>query len=173
MAQVHQITARLNSAKKLPEDARINLSFSHIPLMQAGFNMLVSISGPKVEAAGKPQDVKSVVVMAHFDTGASRTSIDTKLASHLGLVPVGAGIVHTAAGPKQLPNFAVTLSFPGTRLSPFINIPIGSCNLPFQIGEDGSIALSAQNFGLLLGRDVMSHWNIVWNGPTSSVFVSD
>jgi hypothetical protein len=25
----------------------------------------------------------------------------------------------------------------------------------------------------LIGRDVMSRWNIVWNGPTSTVFISD
>lgn len=29
------------------------------------------------------------------------------------------------------------------------------------------------NFGLLIGRDIMSRWNIVWNGPTSTVLVSD
>jgi hypothetical protein len=27
--------------------------------------------------------------------------------------------------------------------------------------------------GILIGRDIMSRWNIVWNGPTSTVFISD
>jgi hypothetical protein len=30
-----------------------------------------------------------------------------------------------------------------------------------------------RNFGVLLGRDVMARWNIVWNGLTSTVFISD
>ena len=72
-----------------------------------------------------------------------------------------------------MPNYAVDISFPGAKLSPFINLPIGSCNLPFKINDDGKIMISPQNFGLLIGRDIMSRWNIVWNGPTSTVFILD
>ena len=172
MAHISQIAAKLAS-QGLPAGAKLQLSFDHVPLMHQGFNIVVSISAPKSHDPSKEQDIKTATVMAHFDTGASRTSIDTKLANFLGLVPVGAGIVHTAGGSVQMPNYAVDISFPRSRLSPFISIPIGSCNLPFKIEESGSIQISPQNFGLLLGRDVMSRWNIVWNGPTSTVFISD
>ena len=173
MSHIHQISARLNSSAKLPDGAQLRLMFTHIPLMQAGFNLPVSISTPKNPNPEQVQDIKSVTVMAHFDTGASKTSIDTKLAEFLGLIPVGAGIIHTAAGKTQMPNYAVDISFPSTKLASFINLPIGSCNLPFKITDDGKIEVSPQNFGLLIGRDIMSHWNVVWNGPTSTVFISD
>lgn len=173
MAHVSQISAKLNSSQKLPAGTKLQLSFTHIPLMQQGFNILVSVSAPKNQDPSKETDIKSVSVMAHFDTGASRTSIDIKLAEFLGLIPVGAGISHTAGGPVQMPNYAVDISFPGSRLAPFISLPIGSCKLPFTIEENGTIPISPQNFGLLLGRDIMSRWNIVWNGPTSTVLISD
>lgn len=173
MSHIHQISAQLNSSVKLPSGTQLKLTLTHIPLMQTGFNIPVSISTPKNPNPENIQDIKSATVMAHFDTGASKTSIDTKLAEFLGLVPVGAGMIHTASGKVQMPNYAVDISFPGAKLSPFINLPIGSCNLPFQINDDGRIIVSPQNFGLLIGRDVMSRWNIVWNGPTSTVFISD
>lgn len=173
MAHIHRISAQLNSSAKLPDGAQLRLTLTHIPLMQTGFNLPVSISTPKKPNPESVQDIKSATVMAHFDTGASKTSIDTTLATFLGLVPVGADIIHTAAGKTQMPNYAVDISFPGVKLAPFINLPIGSCNLPFKISDDGKIVVSPQNFGLLIGRDIMSRWNIVWNGPTTTVFISD
>lgn len=174
MSHVSQITAQINFSQKLPEDMKVSMGFSPEPLKQMGYNMFVMISTPSMTKNANPQmEIKSIAVMAHFDTGASRTSIDKTLAAYLGLAPVGMGSVHTAAGLTQQPNFAVDIAFPGTELSPFINLPISSCDLPFKFDDNGSPIMSPQNFGLLIGRDIMSKWNIVWNGPTSTVFISD
>jgi len=107
--------------------------------------------------------------MGHFDTGASSTSIDINLARQLNLVPIGASTRQTAGGSHTTPDFYIDFSFPGTDLRPFHNLKIGSCTLRYN-AENG---LDQRNFGILIGRDVMSRWNIVWNGPSSTVFIHD
>lgn len=174
MAHFNRLTAGVNITPQPPKGTKITLNAAPLPLMQTGFNMPVSISTPSSAKTLNPDIViRSATIMAHFDTGASKTSIDTGLAKHLGLTPVGVSPIHTAAGKVNMPNYAVDITFPGSNLSPFINLPIGSCKLPFQIGSSGQIEITPQNFGLLIGRDMMSRWNIVWNGPTSTVFISD
>ncbi len=174
MAHISQLAAGVNIAPKPSEETKITLNATPVPLMQTGFNIPLSISTPSSAKTLNPDIViRSATIMAHFDTGASKTSIDTGLATYLGLTPVGISPIHTAAGKVDMPNFAVDITFPGSKLSPFINLPISSCKLPIQIKSSGEIEISPQNFGLLIGRDMMSRWNIVWNGPTSTVFISD
>ena len=174
MAQVHHFSTRINISPALPEDTTVKMFISPNELMKTGFNIPVSISTPSsIKSANPDAEINSVVVMAHFDTGASKTSIDQRLAEYLHLTAVGVSTIHTAAGAIPTPNYAVDISFPGSQLAPFINLPINSCNLALNFENGGKIPLSAQNFGLLIGRDIMSRWNIVWNGPTSTVFISD
>jgi hypothetical protein len=111
--------------------------------------------------------------MAHFDTGASITSIDIGLAMHLKLTAKGYSNSLTASGIQCMPNFVIDAAFPNTSLSPFVNLKIGSCKLNFDLPKAISDPNDPKNFGILLGRDIMSRWNIVWNGPTSSVFIND
>ena len=143
------------------------VSYDSIALKTAGFNMQILIA----ELLSKISKVapKSVTVMGHFDTGASTTSIDIKLAELLGLIPVGTSAIYTANGKAKTKSYIVSIGFPNTNLKPFDKLQINSCNLGFDISKNSN----AQNFGILIGRDIMSRWNIVWNGPTSSVFISD
>ena len=174
MPHVHHLSTQLNFSPALPEKTQVTIAASPFSLMQSGFNIPVSIStASSVRSANPKTKVDTIIVMAHFDTGASKTSIDQNLAKRLNLSAVGLSPVNTAAGIVHTPNYAVDISFPGTRLAPFINLPINSCNLSLKIGDDGNIPLSPKNFGLLIGRDIMARWNIVWNGPTSTVFISD
>lgn len=174
MAHMQNMSVQFQTSPPLAPRTKINLSFAPQPLAQVGFNFLVSISASSLLKRTNPTaEAKTAVVMAHFDTGASQTSIDTTLADYIALTPVGMSPVHTAAGLVQMPNYAVDISFPNSNLAPFINLPISSCRLPFSIDSSGTIALHPKNFGILIGRDIMSRWNIVWNGPTSTVFVSD
>ena len=111
--------------------------------------------------------------MAHVDTGANITSIDVALATHLNLKSMGMIINQTAAERDDRPTFAIDLIFPNTKLAPFNNLRIGSCDLNFNVEEAIKNPNDFKNFGILLGRDVMSRWTIIWNGPTSTVIVSD
>ena len=111
--------------------------------------------------------------MAHFDTGASVTSIDLSLAAFLELRPIGKTQQYTANGASETPTFVADILFQNSKLAPFVNLQIGSCQLPFNMERYKKDPFDIQNFGLLIGRDIMSRWNIVWNGPTSSVFIAD
>jgi len=147
------------------QGTKVNVSISPITLQLVGFNIHVVVSTASADLQNPNFDkniAASKIVVAHLDTGASKTSIDNDLAKELKLVSTGNSNGFTAGGPVRMPNFAIDLQFPNTNLKPFINLPISSCNLSGQ-----------SNFSMLLGRDVLSRWNIVWNGPTSTVIIND
>ena len=81
----------------------------------------------------------------------------------------------TAAGPAQKPNYSIDLSFVGRSsvLKGFHNLEVGSCDLPFKLSEHASNTTDPRYFGVLIGRDILSKWMFVWNGPTSTVFIAD
>jgi hypothetical protein len=149
------------------------IRLSPVLLSWLGLNLQVLISTASAfsqyrqnEAADKP----SITIMAHLDTGASKTAIDIKLADYLNLNVLGEETIHTAGGPHGVKTYAIDLQFPNTDLTGFMNLQINSCHLPFDIAANLN---DPRNFGLLIGRDIMSRWNIVWNGPTSTVFIND
>jgi hypothetical protein len=156
-----------------PPGSKISAKIDGTQLCLTGLNIPVELSTATVFR--KPVNgvsPSSVLAMAHFDTGASITSIDIALAKHLKLFPTGQSISKTAAGPQSMPDFVIDLTF-HADLSPFLNLQIGSCDLGFNLQQGLSDPNDPKNFGILIGRDVMSRWNIVWNGPTSTVFISD
>jgi len=155
------------------QDVHFAVDFSPFQLLQTGFNLPVEISTASI-FKNPPINItpSSIVVMAHFDTGASSTSIDIELAKYLNLLATGRSENKTASGPQIMPTFAIDISFPSTQLKPFQNLRINSCRLGFDL-EKNKTSLNVKNMGILIGRDIMSHWNIIWNGPTSSVIVSD
>lgn len=159
---------------KGPPPPGYQVSYSFKPLMLLGLNLPVEISTASLYR-GPPANMplSSIVVMAHFDTGASITSIDINLAIHLNLVSTGQSTNHTASGPQEMPNFAIDLSFPNTKLMPFQNLHISSCRLDFDLKKNANNKNLPQNFGMLIGRDIMSTWNIIWDGPTSTVIIND
>jgi len=167
MAHLLHFDNFINIDPPLPPNSRVTASSSSRMLSFLGFNIPVIITSvPLDKNASSP---KSVLVMAHFDTGASVTSIDEKIAKELELSPVGVTNMQTAAGLKSAKTYIADISFPHTALRGY-RLNISDCNLPY----NGNITdLSPQNFSVLLGRDIMTNWNIVWNGPSSTVFISD
>ena len=155
------------------KDAHVAVDFSPLPLHQLGFNLPVEISTASIfRTPPLNMQLSSIVAMTHFDTGASSTSIDIELAKYLNLLAIGQSENRTASGAQVMPNFAIDISFPNTKLSPFYNLRISSCRLGFNL-ENNMKSSKAQNMGILIGRDIMSRWNIIWNGPTSTVIISD
>ncbi len=138
--------------------------------------MLVEISTATafVQQQAAQAQRKTIAVMAHFDTGASLTTIDQNLAAHLNLVSTGSSSISTANGVTNTSNYAVDISFLNTGLKTIQNLQVSSCRLSnFNVQATIANPNDPKNFGLLIGRDIMSLWNIVWNGPTSTVLVSD
>jgi len=145
--------------------------FSPTPLLRCGMNIPIIVSAGSAYLR-TPNAVQSthLTVLAHLDTGASVTSIDLKLARHIGLLPVGMSRMRTAAGSVRFSAFIIDLQFPNSTLSACTDLPVSSCDLGFDIGKPWT---DTRNFGILIGRDVMTQWNIVWNGPTSTVIIND
>jgi hypothetical protein len=163
----------LNINQPLPQGLKISPRIDCVQLRRTGMNIPVELSTAAVfRQPPNNMSISSVLAMAHLDTGASITSIDITLVKHLNLIATGQSTSGTAAGPQSMPNFVIDLSFRAS-LSPFANLQIGSCKLGFDLQSCLSNPNDPGNFGILIGRDVMSKWNIVWNGPTSTVFISD
>jgi len=85
-----------------PKDMHFAVEISPLPLLQSGFNIAVEISTASIfKSPPLNMPLSSIVVMAHFDTGASSTSIDIELAKYLNLLAVGQSENHTASGPSS------------------------------------------------------------------------
>jgi len=169
---LQQISVDIHSPT--PPSNPLRISLSPVRLMNQGFVTPVILQTPSITSSpptSKP--IKSMMVMALLDTGASRTSISDKLAKDLELEQIGFSQTHTAAGVATFPDYIVDIQFPNNVLRNFKNWSIGSCKLPYEQISDQKLISNPSYFGLLIGRDMMAQWNIVWNGSTSSVFISD
>lgn len=162
--RLHNIS--FQTSPSLPSNTKVSIVTAPFPLLFDGLNIPVIISTASAyQSPIDPNSIKTAQILAHFDTGATKTSIDIELAKELNLIPIGESPSHTAAGLRQATDFVIDLGFPSTNLRSFVNLQISSCNL-----SNPSMPLK---FKMLLGRDVMSHWSIVWDGPSSTVIISD
>jgi hypothetical protein len=174
MGIFHYSNVVFNITPPPPSGTKLLAGFDETRLRLKGLNIPVEISTATIfKGPQNTTSVSSALVMAHFDTGANITSIDIALAKHLNLIPTGQSTKRTAAGISQpMPDFVIDLNF-RVPLSPLFNLRIGSCDLGFNLQQCLSNPNDPVNFGILIGRDIMSRWNIVWNRPTSTVFISD
>ena len=104
-----------------------------------------------------------VAGFALIDTGASVSCVDAAVIQQLGVQPVGTAQVGTAGGPQSQAIYPARLVFPGTNIPPVdFNHLIGS-NLSGQIvaGHQGPLIV-------LLGRDILQHFVVIYNGPAGS-----
>ena len=90
---------------------------------------------------------------ALIDTGASVTAVDATIIQNLGVNPVGIAQVQTPFGTVQQNQYPVRLVFPGT--------PLPSIGTSQAIGS----VLQSQGIIALIGRDVLTHFILICNGP--------
>jgi hypothetical protein len=158
---------------QFPPNTRLDFAAHAATLAHFGLNLPISVSSASLYSPkdGKERNAPTIGVMAHLDTGASVTVISVDLAKYLKLNPTGAVPVVTAGGIHKMATFVVDLHFPSCNLSSIINLPVSSCYLDYNVSDQ---SLNERGkFAVLIGRDVMSRWNIVWNGPTSTVIIND
>ena len=167
MAHYNGFHTNLDVSPSLDNNQKINVTHSPDNLSGLGFNIPVMITGAAYDKNNR--EAKNIIVTAHLDTGASITAVDEKIAETLGLRPLGTNKLLTANGLREARNYFVNISFPNTNLRSY-KIFVNDCKLPF---NGNASDMNPQNFGVLLGRDIMSFWNIIWNGPSSTVFISD
>ena len=145
-----------------------NLQFS-------GLKILVDISMASTDVEEPKQPRKHLRIWAKIDTAAYKTHLSQKITDYLDLiskgerknVPTGGGLIKTKT-------FAVDLKFVDYGLKPFINLEIGSLEkFPFDLTKAQEELQEKRNIGVLIGRDILSGWNLNWDGPTSTVTISD
>ena len=171
---IQSINAGVQTSKPLPADITASIVMSEKHLLEYGFVIPLIIQTPSaLHLPPKSKPLKSSTVMALLDTGASRTCISNIIADELDLEPVGASRSFTASGVSVNPDYAVDILFPDAGLKSFENLKVASCQLPYNPALSGSDKISRHNYGILIGRDMMTKWNIVWNGPSSIVFITE
>ncbi|MFP4136310.1 MAG: aspartyl protease family protein [Candidatus Acetothermia bacterium] len=99
-----------------------------------------------------PQSSKGLI-----DTGASISAIDLDLLQKLNISPIGATKVSTPSGQATQELYAVKFSFPGKGLPDMTSLNV--------LGSD----LKRQNISALIGRDILRHCLLVYDGTSGSV----
>ena len=89
---------------------------------------------------------------ALLDTGASITGVDAGILTALGVNPVSTTTVLTPSGQQQQSLYPCQISFPGTPIPPLdFNAVTGS-------------QLATQGLAALIGRDLLRHFLMIYNG---------
>ncbi|HKD78746.1 MAG TPA: retropepsin-like aspartic protease [Candidatus Angelobacter sp.] len=100
---------------------------------------------------------------ALLDTGASVTAISQTFAKHCKLFQTSKGFEITAIGARHsCGEHAGAISFPGTDLRSFDSIRIISV-----------VFVKEPSYACLLGRDILRHWNITFDGRSKRVTITD
>lgn len=90
--------------------------------------------------------------IALIDTGASITAVDSQALGRLGLQPVGVVNVRTPQGQTRQGLYPCQISFPGT--------PIDTLQFNAVTGSQ----LEHQGYKVLIGRDLLRYFQLVYNG---------
>lgn len=151
----------------------IGMGFHTLANLGCNLRVEVATASAFVNNVLKPAQRQSIQVWGHLDTGAGRTAISSVIASHLGLIQTGVSPIQTANGSALNPTYAIDLLFAGTSLKALTDLAVTSCTLPFTVATHQASPNDPKNVGLLIGRDIMAAWHIMWDGPTSTVVISD
>jgi hypothetical protein len=98
--------------------------------------------------------------LALIDTGASLCCVDESVIQQLGIPPFGYSSVAGATGTSSQATYPASLSFPGT--------PIPNITFFDFIGSP----LASLGILVLIGRNVLSQFVMVYNGPGGHVALS-
>lgn len=102
-------------------------------------------------------------IKALSDTGASVSVISKTFADHCKLRQTNAGTELRVVGTTyRVGEHAGSISFPGTELRSFDLIRIVSADF-----------VKERNFACLIGRDILRHWTISFDGRSKRVTITD
>jgi len=132
----------------------VNKKIDSRSLLKSGILLEVEINPPaQFVKELKGQKVEPQTGLGLVDTGASITCVDRTLLELLEIPSVGISEVFTPSGKAQQNIYPIEISFPQ------INLPkiAFSQVLGSELKDQGIIAL--------IGRDVLRHFLLVYNGP--------
>jgi len=104
----------------------------------------------------------AVTMKALVDTGAAVTIISKTFARHCKLYQTGQGSVRALGAQHICGEYAGTISFPNTSLRPIESIRILSGDF-----------IREPHFACLIGRDILRHWTVTFDGAARLVTVTD
>jgi len=133
----------------------------NIGLLNFGPLIPVIITHPQSVAAQMQKEGKKIpakTVTALIDTGAFGSVIIPELAAELGLLQTGFRKVTSVQNEEDQPAFFARLQFQWGKGK---DVSVVSC--PLKTGP----------FQVLIGRDIMQHWNLIYNGAKGTVTVCD
>jgi len=102
---------------------------------------------------------------ALIDTGAFATAVDQTVFDALGVAMIDKIKTSTPHGEAESPVYPATVSFPGLELKEMPMERIVGCNLKWQTMEGKEIIM-------LLGRDLLQYFLLVYNGKSADVFLA-
>jgi hypothetical protein len=132
-------------------------------------------TGPLVQVVlGMPQALEEWCVKNGFpvpapvqgyaliDTGASSTAVDEKIISGLNIIPIDSIPTSTPTGHGRSFVYPAKVSFPGLNLGDVRMDRVIGCELNWQCADGREVIM-------LLGRDILKHFLMIYNGPGSSI----
>lgn len=132
-----------------------------IVLERMGAALQITIAHPRniqAEFQKKGQKAPVVEVTALIDTGASSTVITPKIADSLGLIHTGYATVSSVQDEQNRPVYYGYVLFGWGRGK---EIPLIAC------------PLKMSQFDCLIGRDILKHWYMTYNGLDGSIVICD
>ncbi len=154
-------TYRYGGQSKVSKEGQeriINIPPSII-LTKMGAFIDVTITHPKSvqeKLRENNENIPAYKTKALIDTGASSSVISPAVAEQLNLVHTGYQKVTSVHNEQDRPVFFGFIIFPwGTGKE----IPIISCEI--------------KGFPCLIGRDILQHWHLTYNGPDGSIVICD
>ena len=137
---------------------------ANLALMGRGPILQVTVSVPQSISEALVQQGIAVAApitgLALIDTGATATCVDEVAAQKLGVPVVDVTLMHSASH-ANIPSNRYPIHFD------VVGIPMG-VDVPTAIGA----ALESQGLLLLIGRDVLGHCLLVYNGATGAFSLS-
>ena len=134
----------------------MNASFTtQVPNLQAVgpvVQVRLAVGRALVEVLEKKDETIPAPVPVHamIDTGATRTVVQEDIPRELGLHPVGTTLIHTPSSTNvRCPEYALGLVFPNNVTGEVIAI---------------AAPLRGQHIACLVGRDVLQHGVLIYNG---------
>lgn len=102
---------------------------------------------------------------ALIDTGAQSTAVDQSIFDALAIAPIDKIKTFSPHGDKESSIYPASVTFPALGLSEMPMETLIGCNLKWKTVEDKEIIM-------LLGRDLLQYFLLVYNGKSSDVFLA-
>ena len=120
-------------------------------------------NGPLIKVTiGKPSDYTNpTTVRALIDTGAAFTIVNPALAETCQLPPRGKTLVHAVGHQDYYLEYAASIQFPDSDLGSLRVHRVVAC------------PIFHREMSCLIGRDILQHWELRYNGPLGQFSIQD